>query len=124
MIFRLSLFFIAAAVIQRPGMNITGSGIAQPGSQHPALSVATAIPTLPVTGQQALPLPTTMAKVIIPSINMFKISSPRIQAAMCTPHKICMDYISPCGQRYGGCYDRNYCDGNTSPYPIPTCMPT
>ncbi|KAI5199423.1 hypothetical protein E4T39_06244 [Aureobasidium subglaciale] len=39
----------------------------------------------------------------------------------CVPHSICVDKISPCGKRYGGCYDENFCDGNTSPYPIPTC---
>ncbi|KAI4737382.1 hypothetical protein E4T50_12143 [Aureobasidium sp. EXF-12298] len=39
----------------------------------------------------------------------------------CIPHSICVDKISPCGKRYGGCYDENFCDGNTSPYPIPTC---
>ncbi|KAH0285103.1 hypothetical protein M436DRAFT_67799 [Aureobasidium namibiae CBS 147.97] len=39
----------------------------------------------------------------------------------CVPHSICVDKISPCGKRYGGCYDENFCDGDTSPYPIPTC---
>ncbi|KAG9700539.1 hypothetical protein KCU95_g729, partial [Aureobasidium melanogenum] len=39
----------------------------------------------------------------------------------CTPHSICVDAINSCGMRYGGCYDENFCDGNTSPYPIPTC---
>ncbi|KAK5726844.1 hypothetical protein LTR15_002734 [Elasticomyces elasticus] len=38
----------------------------------------------------------------------------------CTPISICIDAIT-CGQRYGGCYDKNHCDGNTSPYPVPTC---
>ncbi|KAK5685008.1 hypothetical protein LTS10_003083 [Elasticomyces elasticus] len=38
----------------------------------------------------------------------------------CTPISICVDAIT-CGQRYGGCYDKNHCDGNMSPYPVPTC---
>ncbi|KAK0274629.1 hypothetical protein LTR91_004822 [Friedmanniomyces endolithicus] len=38
----------------------------------------------------------------------------------CTPSTICVDAMT-CSQRYGACYDKNYCDGNTSPYPIPTC---
>ncbi len=58
----------------------------------------------------------------------------------CTPSSVCFDGILSCGIRYGGlvdcifltalmlildrCYDANYCDGNTSPYPIPTCSPT
>ncbi|KAK3068213.1 hypothetical protein LTR53_014400 [Teratosphaeriaceae sp. CCFEE 6253] len=39
----------------------------------------------------------------------------------CTIVSICMDAIT-CGIRYGGCYDKNYCDGNTSPVAIPTCI--
>ncbi|TKA31030.1 hypothetical protein B0A50_01998 [Salinomyces thailandicus] len=43
-----------------------------------------------------------------------------VSGGSCTPKSICFDGIT-CGQRYGGCYDKNYCDGNTSPYPIPPC---
>ncbi|KAM3419194.1 hypothetical protein BST61_g5138 [Cercospora zeina] len=43
----------------------------------------------------------------------------------CIPISTCVDKISICPdrsrKRYGGCYDKNFCDGNTSPYPIPTC---
>ncbi|KAI4843673.1 hypothetical protein E4T44_06613 [Aureobasidium sp. EXF-8845] len=44
-----------------------------------------------------------------------------LATSTCTPHSICVDKISPCGKRYGGCYDENYCDRNTSPFPIPAC---
>lgn len=62
-----------------------------------------------------------------------------LTTSSCVPHSVCVDKISPCGKRYGGsvpllsflarqetdtafrCYDENFCDGNTSPYPIPTC---
>ncbi|KXT13606.1 hypothetical protein AC579_9772 [Pseudocercospora musae] len=39
----------------------------------------------------------------------------------CTPMSICDRRVNSCGMMYGACYDKNYCDGNTSPYPIPTC---
>ena len=59
----------------------------------------------------------------------------------CQPSSICMDGLT-CGVRFGGyavnafppfgdgsadvpdprCYDQNHCDGNTSPFPIPTCV--
>ncbi|CAK1355301.1 unnamed protein product [Cercospora beticola] len=45
--------------------------------------------------------------------------------SICTPVSTCVDKFSICPdrsrKRYGGCYDKNFCDGNTSPYPIPTC---
>ncbi|KAI4740727.1 hypothetical protein E4T50_08847 [Aureobasidium sp. EXF-12298] len=44
-----------------------------------------------------------------------------LSTSSCTPVSICVDAINSCGMRYGGCYDQNFCDGNTSPYPIPTC---
>ncbi|KAH0278124.1 hypothetical protein KCU91_g2714, partial [Aureobasidium melanogenum] len=44
-----------------------------------------------------------------------------LSTSTCTPVSICVDAINSCGMRYGGCYDQNFCDGNTSPYPIPTC---
>ncbi|KAK5999380.1 hypothetical protein QM012_005505 [Aureobasidium pullulans] len=48
-------------------------------------------------------------------------SDTEASTSTCTPHSICVDAINSCGIRYGECYDENFCDGNTSPYPIPTC---
>ncbi|CAD0091246.1 unnamed protein product [Aureobasidium vineae] len=47
-----------------------------------------------------------------------------VSTSSCTPSSICVDMINSCGHRYGGCYDQNFCDGNTSPYPVPPACPT
>ncbi|KAI4723937.1 hypothetical protein E4T49_08338 [Aureobasidium sp. EXF-10728] len=47
-----------------------------------------------------------------------------VSTSNCTPSSICVDMINSCGHRYGGCYDQNFCDGNTSPYPVPPACPT
>ncbi|KAK1065256.1 hypothetical protein LTR74_008082 [Friedmanniomyces endolithicus] len=61
---------------------------------------STTSPTISITASASLSIP---------------VASPN-----CTPSTICVDAMT-CSQRYGGCYDQNYCDGNTSPYPVPTC---
>ncbi|KAF2484240.1 hypothetical protein BDY17DRAFT_309524 [Neohortaea acidophila] len=38
----------------------------------------------------------------------------------CMPSTVCVDGFT-CGVRYGGCYDKNYCDGTTSSFSVPTC---
>lgn len=135
----LSILFVAsatAAVIQRQETNIVGSATAQPGA-----SIVSQIATI-----SAQPSSTVASNWTLPSDILSVSSTPTIQlavlAASCTPKTICVDKISPCGKRYGGsvltisgpcigglltghsCYDKFYCDGNTSPYPVPTCIPT
>ncbi|GAB7346479.1 hypothetical protein MBLNU457_5169t1 [Dothideomycetes sp. NU457] len=42
-------------------------------------------------------------------------------SSSCTPSSICVDKINSCYMRYGGCYDANFCDGNTNPISTPAC---
>lgn len=98
MICRLSTLFAAAAaaaVIKRPA--VYGNTTAQSGAN--GVSPLAAI-------SSALPVPTAVSKWIVTSTSLGIFQAPRIQlvesAVTCTPKMICMDKITPCGQRYGG----------------------
>ncbi|KAF2764697.1 hypothetical protein EJ03DRAFT_17279 [Teratosphaeria nubilosa] len=113
-----------AAVLQRTAASMTASPpsntttpsstyyIAQPGLAYaipkeiPAVSATTTLATAHQTSSPAATALTT--------------TEARIAISVCTPVSACVDAVS-CGVRYGGCYDVNFCDGNTSPMAIPTC---
>ncbi|KAK3055475.1 hypothetical protein LTR09_003395 [Extremus antarcticus] len=42
-------------------------------------------------------------------------------ATTCIPYSTCIDGRNECGKRWGACFDWHFCNGNTTPYPIPTC---
>ncbi|KAH0365940.1 hypothetical protein KCU65_g5656, partial [Aureobasidium melanogenum] len=84
-------------------------------------TTTTSAMTTSTTTTSAMTTSTTTAMTTPLATRAVATDSDELSISTCIPQSICVDAINSCGMRYGGCYDQNYCDGNTSPYPIPTC---
>lgn len=58
---------------------------------------------------------------ITPTPSAFATTLLITSTSTCTPQSICVDKINSCYIRFGGCYDANYCDGNTTSIQTPAC---
>ncbi|SMQ50740.1 unnamed protein product [Zymoseptoria tritici ST99CH_3D7] len=118
----LFLCTVRAAVLHRPNRSILQ--LATPGNRVTS-SVPTASTSPSIVGRATWTVGDTTATITsTPVLNSESGSEEgsdrQLSSSSCTPKTICMDKMT-CGIRYGGCYDKHHCDGNTSPYPIPTC---
>ncbi|KAF7191374.1 hypothetical protein HII31_07397 [Pseudocercospora fuligena] len=127
----IALFVISASasVVPRPALFARQASVEPTATPTPLEAVTTLLATptdTPTTSTSEIPSSTSAAPSIDlaalwPAAKAVTNAGAGDNPTTCTPMSICDRRVNSCGMMYGACYDKNYCDGNTSPYPIPTC---